>query len=164
MVVDVGAVGVRAHPRSRGDHLHSLPGACGFGGSSPLARGPLPGFGACAGRDGLIPARAGTTGAMAGMGGAMGLIPARAGTTRELQRLCAGARAHPRSRGDHSRIPRSTSRMPGSSPLARGPPIMNHPVEPATGLIPARAGTTHATAYLILPRWAHPRSRGDHTI
>ena len=51
----------RAHPRSRGDHLHPFLPCFYAWGSSPLARGPLqprhviPRFG------GLIPARAGTT-------------------------------------------------------------------------------------------------------
>ena len=81
--INVRNPNVRAHPRSRGDHIcmHGTP-PCRRG-SSPLARGP--------------PAvqRRKTAGT--------GLIPARAGTTRRLDSNSAMRRAHPRSRGDHSR-------------------------------------------------------------
>ena len=50
----------------------------------------------------------------------------------------------------------------GSSPLARGTPNRNVPVNLDEGLIPARAGNTviGVTAWTT-PR-AHPRSRGEH--
>ena len=71
----------RAHPRSRGDHLHPPKEPHRGWGSSPLARGP--------------PTKKPTHPQ------AFGLIPARAGTTSAL--VCAAVLpwAHPRSRGDH---------------------------------------------------------------
>ena len=50
----------------------------------------------------------------------------------------------------------------GSSPLARGPPLMSTPHRVGRGLIPARAGTTLRQNLGCTPCWAHPRSRGDH--
>ena len=50
----------------------------------------------------------------------------------------------------------------GSSPLARGPLINAQDREHKSGLIPARAGTTHHHHNLCAGYWAHPRSRGDH--
>ena len=133
---------MRAHPRSRGDHmtLGTPPAPCA--GSSPLARGPLRG------------AAAADTGA--------GLIPARAGTTTSPCPQGRRTRAHPRSRGDHSTNGQAIPGVEGSSPLARGPLAQEHQYFPGRGLIPARAGTTRTAR----PVWgcdgAHPRSRGDH--
>ena len=72
---------VRAHPRSRGEHIPGgQPGGV-FWGSSPLARGPLALF-------------------LRGAAG-FGLIPARAGNTRSPAALSRSYSAHPRSRGEH---------------------------------------------------------------
>ena len=134
---------LRAHPRSRGDHLPNFCARWMRKGSSPLARGPH-GYG-----------KSSISG--------LGLIPARAGTTLRKQAVRSSEAAHPRSRGDHSRLSASTSLCSGSSPLARGPltPLASPPRFP--GLIPARAGTTDACPCLGFLSRAHPRSRGDHT-
>ena len=149
------------HPRSRGVY------ACAWvrrrmpAGSSPLARGLPDDARAEADRFRIIPARAGFTGAPSCTGGVH--------------------RDHPRSRGVYSRGFATTSRMAGSSPLARGlrpflcPPVRTHvgssplargllasqpsPLS-ARGIIPARAGfTPHPSAdpYSLVD---HPRSRG----
>ena len=76
---------VWAHPRSRGDHSEMSPWGVRMTGSSPLARGPH--------YEILIEHPAG------------GLIPARAGTTDYAATHKSGCRAHPRSRGDHGRLP-----------------------------------------------------------
>ena len=113
---------VRAHPRSRGEHLlGGVVKACVVG-SSPLARGTH--------REGCYPARAG------------GLIPARAGNTPQHVMTRVEGWAHPRSRGEHveSKPPPVTS--PGSSPLARGTPGTSTNRSRNGGLIPARAGNT----------------------
>ena len=111
-----------AHPRSRGEHSCLLPVFACTPGSSPLARGtPLQLF-QSEPRLGLIPARAGNT------------IRRRSGRAR--------TGAHPRSRGEH-RPSLARSRIhPGSSPLARGTPLIFIAFESALGLIPARAGNT----------------------
>ena len=91
---------LRAHPRSRGEHSGSNPPILRRTGSSPLARG--------------------THGVNEGEPLTVGLIPARAGNTSGSQRLCSPFRAHPRSRGEHSRIVTLHALATGSSPLARG--------------------------------------------
>ena len=72
---------VRAHPRSRGEHMSFEQAATRRKGSSPLARGtlkPLVSFTVC-----------------------RGLIPARAGNTKPNHQDPRRRRAHPRSRGEH---------------------------------------------------------------
>ena len=135
---------LRAHPRSRGEHTVDPATLKEWGGSSPLARGPQCAYHSMDARDGLIPARAGTT-----------------------DRKCCDALilgAHPRSRGDHKNTLPQTIKGQGSSPLARGPHAGAGFIEHTRGLIPARAGTTAALPFCVPQTWAHPRSRGDHTI
>ena len=50
----------------------------------------------------------------------------------------------------------------GSSPLARGTPVMHTPHEVQNGLIPARAGNTSGIRIGAEHLGAHPRSRGEH--
>ena len=135
---------VPAHPRSRGDHSHELHQLCVARGSSPLARGPP--------RIGFLHRVK------------MGLIPARAGTTCPPRVGWYSRRAHPRSRGDHCTITPPPPRIPGSSPLARGPHVAALSHVGVAGLIPARAGTTLGRGGLSSHLGAHPRSRGDHHI
>ena len=75
---------MRAHPRSRGEHVHNDRMEDEAAGSSPLARGTRLNHGALNIADGLIPARAGNT------------------TREDLQLQLDGA--HPRSRGEHGTI------------------------------------------------------------
>ena len=70
-----------AHPRSRGEHLHSFAAEMVNDGSSPLARGTPEWLDNEREKDRLIPARAGNT-----------------GTVRLSGPTCS---AHPRSRGEH---------------------------------------------------------------
>ena len=132
----------RAHPRSRGDHADACAAGLVNQGSSPLARGPQFYRREHRRKLGLIPARAGTT------------LPA--GPRRMV------CRAHPRSRGDHRKRQSARLKMPGSSPLARGPHAFLFNREKSPGLIPARAGTTPRRRPPVTRRGAHPRSRGDH--
>ena len=84
----------RAHPRSRGDHLFLPLFSFGFGGSSPLARGPR-----------RVPRR---------LPRIRRLIPARAGNMRTGARYPGAGAAHPRSRGEHVPgrvLPGSRSRL-----------------------------------------------------
>ena len=71
-----------AHPRSRGEHPRAFSTQRPFSGSSPLARGTRDKF-----RDST---------------GTFGLIPARAGNTCQNFTGAGVARAHPRSRGEHT--------------------------------------------------------------
>ena len=113
---------VRAHPRSRGEHCAASLGCWWPGGSSPLARG--------------------TPDTRRNQLTGKGLIPARAGNTGGMCRMVRGVRAHPRSRGEHLLMCQVTCFTEGSSPLARGTPDAETPVDAAAGLIPARAGNT----------------------
>ena len=130
-----------AHPRSRGENNPISSQRPARSGSSPLTRGkhlPLdtPGDG-----PGLIPAHAGKT--PAGRGGG------------------AGARAHPRSRGENGGVHRLWRGEEGSSPLTRG----KHADVPVDfilgGLIPAHAGKTAGHGQAPCAAGAHPRSRGE---
>ena len=137
-----GRVAPGAHPRSRGDHFNRHSSLNNALGSSPLARGPPYGSSLTPGQPGLIPARAGTTG--------------------WRRTLFVITRAHPRSRGDHRLNVWLTGTHWGSSPLARGPPVVAGALVNCAGLIPARAGTTRIGNSMRHEIRAHPRSRGDH--
>ena len=93
--------------------------------------------------------------------GRPGLIPACAGRARAQQTQCRLSAAHPRMRGEGpverlARIVRS-----GSSPHARGGPL----VSPLSGgvprLIPACAGRASHAEHAGECRSAHPRMRGE---
>ena len=94
----------------------------------------------------------------------MGLIPARAGNTGAP--VVAGwfGWAHPRSRGEHPHAPSLELDAPGSSPLARGTLGWTSGRSAVHGLIPARAGNTLPADRAACNPWAHPRSRGEHTV
>ena len=111
-----------AHPRSRGEHHIKAARPKLNGGSSPLARGTL--LGDCSS---IPPTR---------------LIPARAGNTERFNRGGVSCSAHPRSRGEHRSVGHTGAGHYGSSPLARGTPLMNHVRGVPSRLIPARAGNT----------------------
>ena len=110
------------HPRSRGVYLLAMARGRRSSGSSPLARGLLSRrFSACL-RWRIIPARAGFT----------LVAPASGSTTPD----------HPRSRGVYGRtVPTGVPRE-GSSPLARGLPLVWRSTSGTIGIIPARAGFT----------------------
>ena len=131
-----------AHPRSRGEHTSPLIVISREPGSSPLARGTPSLF---------FPARP-----------FFGLIPARAGNTCSSWRVSPPTWAHPRSRGEHSRVISGKLLNPGSSPLARGTPANKRLEVASHGLIPARAGNTADSPPSHPAPWAHPRSRGEH--
>ena len=134
---------LRAHPRSRGEHIVKGGKALVHWGSSPLARGtPRPMTVA------IRPTR---------------LIPARAGNTAQPTTCNYATWAHPRSRGEHLRNPGRSHQTGGSSPLARGTLVRLGERFSCGGLIPARAGNTEPSASCVPRPWAHPRSRGEHS-
>ena len=130
-----------AHPRSRGENAANIDCVKAEDGSSPLTRGKR------AGR------AAGST--------ASGLIPAHAGKTRWTVRRGGCRRAHPRSRGENTRLRRTPLGRSGSSPLTRGKRSHSMLRGADERLIPAHAGKTVATHCTSSPRGAHPRSRGE---
>ena len=135
---------LRAHPRSRGEHVYDVGTGIMREGSSPLARGTLQPVGWASLNRGLIPARAGNT--------KYELHPRRTGW------------AHPRSRGEHGSFLSIYGSFRGSSPLARGTLCVVFSFGVGYGLIPARAGNTLITAEIRSSLWAHPRSRGEHVV
>ena len=128
------------HPRSRGVYLLRRMSSFERDGSSPLARG-------------LHSAHcAGTTRAR--------IIPARAGFTAHVEIVLSLFWDHPRSRGVYETMGISLQFVAGSSPLARGLPVLG-PVERRFGrIIPARAGFTSGGSRSRCRRSDHPRSRG----
>ena len=69
--------------------------------------------------------------------------------------------AHPRSRGENSRLPGPRQRRRGSSPLTRGKRAMTRHTLTISGLIPAHAGKTQPARRGAPRSRAHPRSRGE---
>ena len=148
------------HPRSRGVYGARAHGGHALVGSSPLARGLRPQPGEEVAEDGIIPARAGFT--------------AHAGHQP------GPAADHPRSRGVYCSRSSSGIRPAGSSPLARGLPVVEKLADWFTGssplarglrpqpgeevaedgIIPARAGFTSSGPGPTSGRPDHPRSRG----
>ena len=131
------------HPRSRGVYAPDEDADRSGCGSSPLARGlrhvchrPA---------DGLR------------------IIPARAGFTRSGPTSASGSQDHPRSRGVYHGAGARRGTRGGSSPLARGLRAFCTPTRTASGIIPARAGFTHAGKTRVEFREDHPRSRGVYT-
>ena len=128
------------HPRSRGVYYTERGDDKVQEGSSPLARGLH-----TADRPGR---------------GAVRIIPARAGFTRRPSTSTLRDRDHPRSRGVYARACLGAVSAAGSSPLARGLLGEDHLSAAVVGIIPARAGFTHATSWRSACLPDHPRSRG----
>ena len=128
------------HPRSRGVYFCVIPLTLDTHGSSPLARG--------------LPARLGLPGA------GRGIIPARAGFTLHRISQPPGRRDHPRSRGVYGSGSAHHALGAGSSPLARGLPVLGEPHRDQHRIIPARAGFTSSSTSTVPAYWDHPRSRG----
>ncbi len=130
----------RDHPRSRGVYSFEATGEPGKEGSSPLARGlPSPGW--------VVPAHG-------------GIIPARAGFTTSRRPRTRRTPDHPRSRGVYVVVSAGDSPLAGSSPLARGLPVLVAESGGCVRIIPARAGFTGPFRRAEEWRPDHPRSRG----
>ncbi len=134
----------RAHPRRRGEHSRATFAAARPTGSSPQARGALR----------LLPHVTVDE----------GLIPAGAGSTRTVPLPSPPSWAHPRRRGEHDFERLFGSRVPGSSPQARGARQPARHVRHGVGLIPAGAGSTAAAPGRGSSPRAHPRRRGEHRL
>ena len=115
-------LGLRAHPRSRGENSPHTSVRVTWPGSSPLTRGKHKPLGRVL--------------------KALGLIPAHAGKTQRRAYQPPESGAHPRSRGENAPAARLPDRAKGSSPLTRGKPVVIKQTESWTRLIPAHAGKT----------------------
>ena len=91
------------------------------------------------------------------------LIPAHAGKTPGPVGAHQPSGAHPRSRGENKNPEHAVKYSAGSSPLTRGKRMAGLSRSPPARLIPAHAGKTGGYRSSRLPRWAHPRSRGENS-
>ena len=113
---------LRYHPRMRGERMQLFGHLLVSKGSSPHARGTL--FSHAIWR------------------GICGIIPACAGNTMCVGLTCWGIWDHPRMRGEHGEIELRCLYSWGSSPHARGTPMIRRTSGTAIRIIPACAGNT----------------------
>ncbi len=92
------------------------------------------------------------------------IIPACAGSTSAPTPPAQPTRDHPRMRGEHACVAYMTRSLPGSSPHARGAPVLPDAVRARPGIIPACAGSTELPLLIALGHWDHPRMRGEHGV
>ena len=90
------------------------------------------------------------------------IIPAYAGSTAPRVDLHAVSQDHPRIRGEHRRRRGFSPRGAGSSPHTRGALPDVFPLAGDIGIIPAYAGSTRASTWMIVSLEDHPRIRGEH--
>ena len=65
-------------------------------------------------------------------------------------------------RGEHPKLVTINTKFPGSSPHARGAPLINPLRSFQFRIIPACAGSTTPVVYIAYISWDHPRMRGEH--
>ena len=131
----------QVHPRERGEAQPARPDPAVRDGPSPRARGSP-------GRSVRHP-------------GAGGSIPASAGKPQRSGARPAGARVHPRERGEAvSQMCRSVQTL-GPSPRARGSPCHEGMAAVNAGSIPASAGKPCAPPGGGCGCRVHPRERGE---
>ena len=92
------------------------------------------------------------------------IIPARAGFTVSWVLGADHPRDHPRSRGVYVLVGEGATRVPGSSPLARGLRTRRRRCGSPARIIPARAGFTGDPRVLVAEQADHPRSRGVYKL
>ena len=90
----------------------------------------------------------------------LGIIPARAGFTSATSSPWMTMRDHPRSRGVYAYSYKLSVTSDGSSPLARGLPVLRRKIMTGFWIIPARAGFTTPPPGSLVAAEDHPRSRG----
>ena len=130
------------HPRIRGEHVTSVTAACAPIGSSPHTRGAP-----------LRPLHRGRP---------IRIIPAYAGSTSRSRRTALPIADHPRIRGEHSSPSPTRCTLKGSSPHTRGARDYDVLFPARLGIIPAYAGSTCTSRRRGVPKWDHPRIRGEH--
>ena len=132
----------RDHPRMRGEHVDRILLFSCARGSSPHARGTHP----VHIRPRMVP----------------GIIPACAGNTAAVSAVTCVVRDHPRMRGEHFIIHAHRGSYRGSSPHARGTPVVDAEIVDQLGIIPACAGNTRSRRAVRAWKRDHPRMRGEH--
>ena len=132
------------HPRMRGEHYVRMNNSIRVPGSSPHARGaprPARPRGLVGG---IIPACAGSTRAIDGILWWRRDHPRMRGEHRCTSSCGTRRGDHPRMRGEHLRPNPTGATDPGSSPHARGAPLLLEVCDEVGGIIPACAGSTSA--------------------
>ena len=92
-----------------------------------------------------------------------GIIPAYAGSTQRPPMNPRRSRDHPRVCGEHISHCRKTPRQRGSSPRMRGALEITRIELIEVGIIPAYAGSTSLTSFLMYRIKDHPRVCGEHS-
>ena len=131
------------HPRMRGEDPVRMFEFAALKGSPPHARGRL--------YEGTLRL------------GNLGITPACAGKTLPAPISTAGTTDHPRMRGEDCTDVRTLPPACGSPPHARGRQVRRCFRPDASRLTPACAGKTLGGCAGGLPRWDHPRMRGEDT-
>ena len=134
----------RVHPRACGGNEKAVNRITGSTGPSPRVRGKL------------LPILLGLLDG--------GSIPARAGETAAA---CSSFRlhtVHPRACGGNRTRYRGGFSRPGPSPRVREKRVVNDPLPPGVGSIPARAGETHFGQLQFLSQRVHPRACGGNPV
>ena len=93
-----------------------------------------------------------------------GFIPARAGNISISPSWSRAAPVHPRTCGEHTCRPFTTSAGIGSSPHVRGTSERGQVLDAVCRFIPARAGNIDIPRRSRAPRSVHPRTCGEHRI
>ena len=130
------------HPRGCGEHFSSRQQALDAGGSSPRVRGtpPRP-------KDPADLRR---------------FIPAGAGNTRKPDCSLHPPPVHPRGCGEHHEPGAEPAVLAGSSPRVRGTLDAGAVCSPCSRFIPAGAGNTKHSMYILYFSTVHPRGCGEH--
>ena len=131
---------IRVYPRACGGTTDERDAAEDFRGLSPRVRGNPPSTDCASGQSGSIPARAGEPTEWKPTTGVNGVYPRACGGTAlwRCSRVC----------------------LPGLSPRVRGNPVVQTPVHPSVGSIPARAGEPRSFAMQRSLAWVYPRACG----
>ena len=131
------------HPRMRGERCASATTFARNFGSSPHARGTLPGR-----ADAIGPRR---------------FIPACAGNASLTRGIQSTRSVHPRMRGERTETSGQWQPSLGSSPHARGTRALSTTSEDMRRFIPACAGNAKRRGLLSCLVSVHPRMRGERT-
>ena len=135
------AADLTVHPRVRGEHGFRGRRAGRIAGSSPRAREHLRGIQVAWSNFGSSPRARGTPGREAVGKGEGRFIAACAGNTLESCGQRCPIPVHPRVRGEHSQERLAALEAAGSSPRARGTPLVRHRQARLRRFIPRARGT-----------------------
>ena len=131
----------RDHPRACGEQKLATVKVFGRWGSSPRVRGAA---------ERRRPGEAGR-----------GIIPARAGSSATSLEVSLAPRDHPRASGEQENVIRKLTSRKGSSPRVRGAVPQKRWRVFRTGIIPARAGSSHWSGLIRRTAKDHPRACGE---